>query len=256
MINKPFLYAIMLMSLSILGLAFTDKIKQSDNYHNFADKRTCFDINNCADVITNIPLLTSGLYGLLKMKQGYIIIDDKRNEFTNFIVFFVGMILVGIGSAYYHLAPTTETLFWDRLPMTIVFMSAISILLAEWVNPKIGKLSLIPLLTIGISSVLYWRITETMGDGDLRPYYIIQVLPLLYAPVLTLTSKSKYTTSWTYVVAVIIYLISKLSEYYDYEIFNALYFLSGHNIKHLLIALAMHILIYGWTHRTIRRRLL
>ncbi|MBT3812899.1 MAG: hypothetical protein HOE45_04700 [Gammaproteobacteria bacterium] len=33
------------------------------------------------------------------------------------------LILVAAGSSYYHWNPNNQTLVWDRLPMTICFMS-------------------------------------------------------------------------------------------------------------------------------------
>ena len=36
-------------------------------------------------------------------------------------VLFLGILLTGFGSAYYHLEPNDQTLFWDRLPMAISF---------------------------------------------------------------------------------------------------------------------------------------
>ena len=46
----------------------------------------------------------------------------KNNLSAAWKVFFIGVFLVGPGSAYYHWAPSNATLVWDRLPMTIAFM--------------------------------------------------------------------------------------------------------------------------------------
>jgi hypothetical protein len=62
---------------------------------------------------------------------------------------FLGIFLTGFGSAYYHLEPSDQTLFWDRLPIAI------------------GT-------GIGVFSLLLWRWT-----GDLRLYAWVQFFPCL-----------------------------------------------------------------------------
>lgn len=94
-------------------------------------------------------------------------------------VFFVGIFLTGIGSTYYHLNPSNETLFWDRLPMTISFMAFFTIVISEFISKKLGTNLFIPLLTSGIFSLLYWQITESKGVGDLRFYVLVQFLPII-----------------------------------------------------------------------------
>lgn len=37
-------------------------------------------------------------------------------------VLFAGVLLTSAGSTWYHLAPTNDSLVWDRLPMTLGFM--------------------------------------------------------------------------------------------------------------------------------------
>jgi hypothetical protein len=78
-------------------------------YNNFADKRPkkccCCKINNFNDVFSNIIYTIGGLYQLY-----------QYNYFLG-----VSSILVSIGSAYYHLNPNMNTLFYDRLPMQFAF---------------------------------------------------------------------------------------------------------------------------------------
>jgi hypothetical protein len=37
------------------------------------------------------------------------------------LALFLGIFLTGFGSSYYHWNPNDDTLFWDRLPMTLCF---------------------------------------------------------------------------------------------------------------------------------------
>ena len=61
--------------------------------------------------------------------------------------------LLGFGSAYYHLAPDTDRLMWDRLPMAVAITALLAATLAERVSVRSG-LQLLPLLiTLGAGSI-------------------------------------------------------------------------------------------------------
>jgi hypothetical protein len=44
-------------------------------------------------------------------------------------------------------------------------------------------------LFTGLASVAYWAWSEAQGVGDLRPYALVQFLPMLLIPVLLLTHR-------------------------------------------------------------------
>src|SRR5207244_8457104 len=62
---------------------------------------------------------------------------DAR-ERAPWIALFVGSVLSAFGSAWYHLAPDHARLAFDRLPMTIVFMSLFAAVLNERVRVPVG----------------------------------------------------------------------------------------------------------------------
>ena len=57
-------------------------------------------------------------------------------EVAAIVILFLGILLTGFGSAYYHLDPTISTLFWDRLPMAVSFMAILAIGIEERVDAK------------------------------------------------------------------------------------------------------------------------
>src|SRR5204863_7616734 len=85
------------------------------------------------------------------------------------IVLFLGFLLPGIGSSYYHWDPNDGTLFWDRLPMTLSFAALLALVVEERVNARAGAILLWPALAIGLFSLLLWRWTD-----DLRLYFWVQ----------------------------------------------------------------------------------
>ena len=101
-------------------------------------------------------------------------------------IFFIGLILIGLGSGYYHLDPSNASLVWDRMPITLSFMAFFAISLGESVSTDIDSKLLYPLILIGILSVVYWDFTKSIGEGDLRIYAIVQFLPIMLIPLLLL----------------------------------------------------------------------
>jgi hypothetical protein len=63
-----------------------------------------------------------------------------------FAVVFAATALVALGSSYYHHEPTTARLFWDRLPMTVVFVGLLGITVAERVDLAAGRRLFWPLI--------------------------------------------------------------------------------------------------------------
>jgi hypothetical protein len=159
------------------------------------------------------------------------------------------LLLIGFGSGYYHLWPSNQTLVWDRLPMTLVFMALIAIIIAEYLSVNIGKRLLYPLLIVGGASVLYWDYTESNGEGDLRFYILVQFMPLIAIPLILLFMKPTYTYGNRYWWLLCTYIFAKLFEYFDRFIFEVLTVLSGHTLKHLIAALGILLLLNGYNRR-------
>ena len=235
--------------LVILGVMLHRPIPQSISYHRFADTRTFLGISNFANVISNLPFVIVGIIGL------YLIKRSNASLKINIMYFcmFIGVLLTGIGSAYYHYRPDNNTLVFDRLPMTLVFMSLLSATLAERIDLKMGFVMLFPLLIIGMVGVAWWHITELKGDGDLRPYILVQYYPIVFIPlILILFARfSDHRGLRQLVWAVIWYILAKLFEHFDQEIYSATRFISGHTIKHLAAAVAAWYLIRLFLQRHI-----
>jgi hypothetical protein len=161
---------------------------------------------------------------------------DSRERWP-YVIVFAGMVLTAIGSSYYHLAPDNGRLVWDRLPMTIVFMALVAAMVMERISLPTG-LALLPiLLLIGIASVVQWHISEINGSGDLRFYAALQVYAVLLLLVILLLPP-RYTRSADLVVVVGFYVLAKITETADREIFAFGHIVSGHTIKHLAAAAA------------------
>ena len=219
------LYLICVILLSIIPVFLVEPFGQRLGYHLFADQRTFLNIPNFMDVVSNIWFLIFGGIGLVHC---FI-----KNEKISWKIFFMGIILVSIGSAYYHYTPNNQTLFWDRLPMTIAFMAMFTAMIGEYINPQLEKPFLIIFLMVGFFSVIYWHVYD-----DLRFYYWVQLAPMVTLLILLIFFKSKYTHTYFLVFAFISYLLAKVVEGNDRLIFEFTgNMISGHSLKHLLAAL-------------------
>lgn len=224
---------IFIASFAVMSMLFFDCIPQDPMYHQFADTRKIAGIANFWNVFSNFPFLLVGLYGLWRWKR--II---KCNHQYAYIALCIGVLLVSFGSAYYHYAPSTDTLLWDRLPMTVAFMALFSLLLDERVLPREQSLTILPLLVMGIGSVVYWYWTEVRGLGDLRPYALVQFLPLVLIPLILWLFDSDYLQGRLLVAALGFYLVAKLCEHFDRQLLDLMVIISGHTLKHFLAGIA------------------
>lgn len=224
---------VLLSLVAVLGLFMAGPIAQDPAYHAFADDRDWIGIPNFANVATNLPFLVIGALGLARLSR--LSTDALR---VHYIVFCSGVALVALGSAWYHLGPSTPALVFDRLPMTVAFMALFSAVIGDRVLASFGRTSLWPLVALGIASIGWWYWTELAGAGDLRPYAIVQFLPLLLIPLILLLYRDGATQAKWLWAGFGAYAGAKIAEYFDAAILDGLRVISGHGIKHLLAALS------------------
>jgi hypothetical protein len=213
-------------------------VPQPLDYHGFVDERRLLGIPNFHNVVSNLPFVLAGLAGFEVMNRARGAFAQAAERWA-YYVFFFGLVLTGIGSAYYHLAPDNETLFWDRLPMTIAFAGLVSAQLSERMSLRAGVASLLPMLALGVASVVYWRLTERAGAGNVLPYAILQGYTMLGVLLLALTHPSRYTRGTDIYWVFGAYLVAKITETLDVQIFAwTAGLVSGHTLKHLFAAAA------------------
>jgi len=223
-----------LVLVVISAIFFIEPIPQDLAYHQFSDVNSLWGIPNGWNVLSNLPFMIAGFCGLIMLPRLNSDAITGVIKSTS-LLFFIGLFLTGIGSGYYHLAPTNGTLVWDRLPMTIAFMAFFSFVLSMHISKRVGCLLLWPLILVGVASVLYWAYTESIDAGDLRFYAVIQFLPMLLIPTIILMFPSDdYQSRYVWCV-VGVYLAAKVSEYFDFQLLE-LIGMSGHSLKHVIAA--------------------
>lgn len=236
---------------AILGMLFWAPIPQDPHYHQFADQRGILGIPNFFDVLSNLPFIVVGILGLTQINRRNLS-GGLLPLLTHYRVFFVGVLLTGFGSGYYHLEPNNLTLVWDRLPMTIAFMAFFAALVGESISLKAGRILIWPLILLGLASVAYWYFTERTGEGDLRPYVLVQFLPILLTPYILMAFPSPFAGKRYLWLLVAFYLLAKFLEMTDKFWFDMGGHVSGHTLKHLSAAFATFWMYYALKHRKIK----
>jgi hypothetical protein len=233
-----------LVILALAGLVWlvaTPPFPQDTVYHNFADQRPMLGIPHALNVLSNAPFVLFGLLGI-----AYLVRPSVWNDATlfsaawqrwAFLVLFAFVTATGVGSAYYHSQPDNSTLYWDRLPLTVVFMTFFTLVLTDRVDQRLGAWLRLPLVFAGVFGVTYWHWTEARGAGDVRLYGLIQFVPLAMLPViLLLFPAGRYRTADLFAV-LLWYGLAKLLELLDQVIYTANGVVSGHTLKHLVSSL-------------------
>jgi hypothetical protein len=245
---------LLLVLTAVVALVFflLPPIPQPPAYHLFADQRLFLGIPNFANVVSNLPFAVIGFWGL-----GFLLRSNAdpstrhfldRRERWPYLFVFIGLLLTSFGSSYYHLDPNNARLVWDRLPMTIAFMSMVAAVIVESISVRLGLWLLPFLLLLGLGSVWQWYVSETRGAGDLRFYAAVQAYSALVL-VLALLFPRRYTRRSDLAVVVGFYALAKALEILDRPIFSIGHVVSGHTLKHLAASAAGY-----WILRMVEKR--
>lgn len=224
-------------------------IPQPEAYHEFADQRAFFGIDHFANTVSNLLLAAAGLAGVWWMQRhgaGALLPGDA----APYWVFFAAAVAVAAGSTYYHAAPDTARLVWDRLPMAVAFSGLFAAVLQERTRRPARRWWLPACVVAGLSGTAAWGLSEWAGAGDLRPYLLVQALPLLLAPLAVVLLQGRYDRARDVVGAVVWYVLALVCDRLDHAVWAATgEVVSGHTLKHLLGAVAVL-----WILRMLRRR--
>jgi predicted membrane channel-forming protein YqfA (hemolysin III family) len=226
-----------MLAASIAALWVMGPTAQPLAYHGFSDTRSWLGIPNFGDVMSNLPYAAAGGFGL------WLTLGPRgRDIFTHpahrrpYVVFFLGVVLTGMGSAYYHLAPDNARLVWDRLPIAIIVMALSAAFIADRIHERAGNgWALAALVGAGIASVLRWHWSELAGQGDLRFYLLVQTFPMAALPAICiLYRRARYTSGRHLAWLMAWYVLGRAFEVLDSEIFRLLGgAVGGHALKQL-----------------------
>ena len=80
---------------------------------------------------------------------------------------------------------------------------------------------------------------------DLRFYVWVQFMPMLVIPVMLLLYRKRYSHTYLLVLALLVYLLAKVLEVFDLQIFSLLQSaIGGHAMKHVVAAAGSGVLLW------------
>lgn len=207
-------------------------IHQPDAYHDFADQTLRFGIPHFCDVTSNIGFALAAFWGWIRLAPNDAH-PDLRHSWVGYRLFLIGLFLTALGSSWYHLAPDNASLVWDRLPIALACAGLLAGVLGD-VRGRDSCGFVNWLALAAVVSVAWWHFTGLSGQGDLRPYLLLQGLPILLIPLWQWLYKAPGADRLAFGAALAIYVLAKFAELNDHEIAAALGPVTGHTLKHLL----------------------
>lgn len=238
LIHLPLLLIVVLCGL----LLARGPIAQMPGYHQFADQSVLIGVQHGADVLSNLGFALVAAWGLLRLwpMQGVPVLDAGRHGYR---LFLVGLLLTAIGSAFYHLAPDNARLVWDRLPIALACAGLLAGGRAECRAKPSSRAATFWLAMFAVVSVAWWAVTEQHGAGDLRPYLLLQGLPLMLIPLWQWIYRARRRDKLAFACAIALYVAAKFAELGDHALLAASGVVSGHTLKHLLATAAAAVLV-------------
>ncbi len=224
----------------VAALLFSGEPWEPLDPHTFADTRSLAGVPNAADLLSSFAIVFVGLSGV-RLCWGGITAElpgfPVRAETLVWLLFFGAVALTGAGSAFYHADPADDTIFWDRLPLSLALAAYIAAALTERVGLREGLLTLPVLLVFAMLSVFF------SSPGDLRYYIALQTVAVLIVPLLCALLAGPYTRAPDWYAAAGLYVLAKIAELCDHMVYALGQVVSGHTLKHLLTAAAVFVLV-------------
>lgn len=228
---------VLLTLAACAGLVLHGPIAQPLQYHEFADQSLLLGMPHAADVISNLGFALVALWGVVRMRPhaGHALIV---RGWPGYRLFLIGLMLTAVGSGFYHLAPDNWRLVWDRLPIALACAGLIAAVRGETKQAINAEAEAVWLGLFAVASVAWWAVTD-----DLRPYLLLQFLPIVLIPLWQLAAGSPRRDRIAFGVALLLYVAAKAAELHDHQLLAAFGIVSGHTLKHLLATLAAGVLV-------------
>ncbi len=199
--------------------------------HPFVDARTLWGIPNAMDVLSNLPFVLLGAWGLWHLRSPAALPSATR---VPAMVFFAGLVLTCASSSFYHWAPDAWGLALDRAGMAFAFAGVLGLAVADRVSQRAAQAVWASVLAAGMVSIALNYTT-----GAIAPWAVVQFGGM--AVVLWAATQRALPGAlgirWGVVIA--IYALAKLLELGDAWVFHStMNTVSGHSLKHIAASLA------------------
>ena len=217
----------------VLLAVFMPPLAQAPHFHDFADQRSWLGLPCALDVLSNLPFALFGLLGLHVLgRVPALALERTQRQLA--ALFFAGLILTALCSAWYHWQPDNAGLVVDRLGMTVAFAGLLGLGVATHVSSRAAWGLVLAVLLCGPLSVVVWS-----KSGNLLPWALLQGGGMVLLVVLAVLKPLPGALALRWGAVIGIYAVAKALERYDTAVFQWTgQLVSGHSLKHLVAAFA------------------
>lgn len=205
-------------------------LPQPPHANEFADQRTLCGVPFALNVLSGVAFALAGAAGIRRLLAlPPRTLSNMQRAMAG--LFFVGLLLAGAASGWYHWHPDDAGLAIERSGMAVVLAGALGLAAADRVSERAAAALGLGALVLGPAAVRAW--TET---GNMAPWVVFQLGGLAVVLWLALrTNAARLDMRWSLVVLGL--AAAKLLELNDHEIFRLTgELVSGHTLKHLVAA--------------------
>ena len=121
-------------SALLLVALFAPALAQPPDAHGFVDQRVLWGVPHALDVLSNLPFAIAGWLGLRALRRASVSPTQRACA----RLFFAGLLVVAVGSSWYHWLPNDFGLAIDRGSMSVAFAGLLGLLVAGLVSERAG----------------------------------------------------------------------------------------------------------------------
>lgn len=210
--------------------------------YRFACDGPLLGVPHGANVLTNLPFLVLGLWGLARLGRGALARPADRDR----VGLWTSVLLLAFGSGAYHLLLTPASLAADRVCIAAILAFVVAEVLAvTGAGPRAGpRRAAVTLGVLALSegSVLAWWLGATS-----LIYGALQALGAVLVLALTVRGWRRGTVEGVALRSLVrftaLYALAKGAEALDEPLCHLTGVLAGHPLKHLLAAAGLAALL-------------
>jgi hypothetical protein len=225
------LFTLLAMSTAIsMGLLAWGPILLTAEAHRYADARPLGGLAHGVNALLSLPMLLAGAWGWHTVGRS----AWPAALCTPWRLCFGFIALAGALSAVYHLAPDDRGYLAAQAAGAAAFVLLLCGFLAERVDARFGSSRS---CVIALAVVVWATAASALGDKDLRPLLLLQVLPVLLIPAGALSLPGGHTPQRDWLLILGLYALARVCDLGDAAVMHFTgEALSGHALMHLNLA--------------------
>lgn len=202
--------------------------------HRYAGAPTASPWGDPLNVLSNLPIVLAGLWGWVATRRSAWP-PEVRGPWA---AFHACVVAAAIVAALYHAAPGHFGYVLAQITLTAAFLMLSVGALAERVSSRFGSTQGLRLagVLLGVAIVLVVFDAALGRAIDLRPFVVLQVLPVLLLPAGALGLAGRCTRASDWIVMLAIYAAAQLAHAADVPIHERTGWIGGHTLMHLGLA--------------------